>query len=292
MKTRNLIISVVLFFVLNQCKEDDLVGYTNLDIVVDNSQAALYFHTIFREAENAWAIVHSKGYEDFTEVFEQQHTYKKMTYDEEENEVTIEYHEWLSHNLNLGGTIHLNLSNKDSFRKQREFIGVLLSDFSIEGQIITGSASLQYNTPAREDDDEEEEEDYEEPNDRYIFNLSDGIIREQGVRMPTLITAAITGGNYERTAGSETLSPDDDEWRYDGTMTGMLREMPGMNYRNVVVPAIVIDGQNVEAAIYYDMICKTALRGYSVITVQGRVIEFVYLCDAIEFYNETRNYRD
>ena len=63
MKIRNIILLTIAIVSLCDCSKDTPEEpYSNKDIVEVNAQAALYFHTVFREAENAWAFINSKEY--------------------------------------------------------------------------------------------------------------------------------------------------------------------------------------------------------------------------------------
>ena len=260
-----------------------------MDIVLDNAQAAMYFHTIFCEAENAWALVNSEEYVSFGPVDLRQTnatSYKKITYDEDENTVIIEYQSWTSfNNLNLEGTIIVEFDTS-SYRKPRETARIFLEDFFVEGQNVAGRASLQYKNVEEGD------------NDQYTYNVFEGTTIFEKDGNPVLLTALINGGNYERITGGETLSHDDDVWKYWGTMTGMLREKPNMRYTNTVVQTIDIDDVKYDSAIYYELGCKTARHEfdypvYSEIKIPGRDdIRYVYLCSQVLFFYETHKIRN
>ena len=112
MKTRNVIIlSIGIVFALSQCKDDDEVEYSNSEIVIDNVLATLYFHTVFYEAEYAWAIVDSflnySSSEDYIERHKiNNNAFKMLTYVDTAkiHVATIEYNEWETNNLILNGT--------------------------------------------------------------------------------------------------------------------------------------------------------------------------------------------
>ena len=287
MKIKRFTILVVTIVALSLCNKESDRPYSNLDIVLDNAQAAMYFHTIFCEAENAWAIVDSEEYLSFDDLIQiNASSYKIITYDEDENSVTIEYQSWTSYNnLNLDGTIIVEFDTC-SYRKSRETARVFLEDFFVEGQNIAGRASLQYKNVE------------EGENDQYTFNILDGTAIREKDGNAVLLTALINGGNYERIAGGETLSHDDDVWKYWGTMSGMLREKPNMKYTNTVVQTVNIDGVSYDSAIYYELDCKTARHEYeypvySEIKIPGRDdIKYVYLCSQVLFLYETHKIRN
>ena len=270
---KRVIIFAVVLLAFIQCKEEDNGNYSNFDIVFDNAQAALYFHIIFCEAENAWAIVDDKNYESFEYTFqdpENQNTFKKIIYDAEESTVTIEYNAWIPKNLN--GTISVDFE-ADSYRKG-EAARISLTGFSIEGQNITGNLVIQYKSTENDE------------NDLYTFNVLEGAaIRKKDNNKAVLITASIANGDYERVAGGETiLQQDDDEWKFWGIMRGMLRDRPNMKYTNTILH---------ESAAHYSMGCITAKQGYSLITIPGRDnIECIYDCSDIHYHVVTHKIRN
>ena len=269
MKIRNIIIFAIAFVTLCQCKKDKDGPYPDKDVVIDNAQALMYYHIIFREVENAWAVVHSKGYKEFTPITEENgNLYKELAYNEDKNVIEIDYHTWGTNKLD--GKIRIDIENVHNYRKKGGNITVFLHDFTINWQQIKGGAKIKYTG---EEDDE---------NDSYSFSLaSESDIYEEGYNMPVLITSLITNAGYERIAGGETLSPDDDEWKYWGNMTGTIRNEPGLKYTNTITK---------EYAVHFTMDCKTAKQGISLVTIPGRAnIVYEYGCSAIYFESETLN---
>ena len=319
MRLRFFIVAAVVLALFSRCEDNSDGNYSNTEIVLDNAQAVMYFHTVFCEAENIWALADSKGYVEFEDFFQQSEGYKEVTavvtekYDEDgiellsvENTVTVTYHEWISNKLKLTGEISV-VFLAGSYRKQNETARATLNNLFIENQNVTGVSTVQYrNVPKVKEDDEEddgddEEEEEEEENDIYHFSLLDGAsIREAGRRaggMPVLLTASIRNGSYERVAGGATLSADDDVWKYWGVMSGILRNRPTMRYTNTISERMNIDGTQVDFAIYFDGGCPITvmhnISGFSTITISGHSdIFYQFRCDRVYFETETHNIRD
>ena len=270
--------------------------FSNVSIVYDNAQAVMYFHTVFQETENTWAFVHGKVYEELVETFERGQTHKKITvtYDIDEEEIetntaTVEYNEWETNGLKLTGAIRI-VVDKNSYRRQNQAARVSLFDFFINGHSVTGIFTVIYRNAERDEEDEEAEDE----NDLYFFNVLDGAnIREGRANSSALISATIRNGSYERLAGGETFSPDDDVWRYWGNMTGTLRDNANMRYTNTVVSTVTVDGETIDVALRFAPDCRTARQGLSVITIAGRDdIMYVYGCDEIYYETETHKIRN
>ena len=283
MKIKDFIILAVAFVTLSQCGEKPDRHYSNEEIVASNALAALYFHTIFCEAENAWAVVSSLGYgsQEHTETNANTNIYKKVTFDESTNTATIEYNGWSVNHLLLDGSITVAFDT-GSYRIANSNAIVHLIDFSIEGQTVTGGASIQYKHVE------------EDANDQYSFILfSDAIIYEKGERQPVLISASIAAGNYERIEGGETLSQNDDVWKYWGAMNGMIHENPNLVYENTVLSTYYDqDGEIREGNVLYAAYCKIQMSGVATITISERDdIIYMYGCTAIYFESETHNFR-
>jgi len=272
---------ICIFVALVSCKdENEEEPYSNLEIVLDNAQASLYFHTIFREAENAWAFVADKNYEPF----EPEHFgplganfYKTISCSTVGNIITatIVYQTWITNSLNLGGTIKVEF-DRLSFRSSTKTAMVSLTQFSIEGQNVTGGMVLTYIAGS--------------DNDRYEMRLiQNPTIQERGAHnMPVLISISQGSGNYERIKGGRSFSQFEDEWKYWGAISGRLRDNPNMTFTNTVVETVA----NEDAAVYYDMNCGTATRGKASIIISGRDdIDFEYRCNQIHFNTETHNIR-
>ena len=295
---RRIFLIVAVAGIFCRCGDDTDGPYSNYQIVIDNAMAVSYFHTVFVETENIWAIVHENAYHEGMVVFDQTQGYKEINieYSEEEdaNTVTVEYLDWKSNNHLLRGTIIVTF-DANSYRRHQESARVTMSNFFIEGQIIAGVGTLQYRNANRDESEEDEESEVEEENDTYFFNLLDGAsIREQGRRgsSSVLITATIRNGNYERVFKGEALSPEDDVWKYWGSMTGILRERPTMRYTNTVVSSMSIDGQVHDVALYFLPGCNIAASGISTITIQGLdEIRYLNICEEVYYETLTHNFR-
>jgi hypothetical protein len=280
MKFRNIIILAVAIVLLSQCKKDSEEPYSNEKIVLDNTQAALYFHTVFREAEYAWGFVDSVGYVSKTYEDKIGTATKKLTYDEDTKQVTVEYNAWVAANQLLVGTIYFTVT-ENAYKPQTDvitaFITVHLTDFSINYQSVTGSSKLQYRY-------------VDGKNDQYACTLFDGsAIHEAGANKPVIITGAIANGQYERTKGSVTYTQKDDEWAYTGTMTGMLHDDPNLKYTNTVIPTYTMgNGEIVDGTVYFTPSCTKVWQGISEIKIPGRPdITYQYGCSSVFFMSVT-----
>jgi len=265
MKIKNIIILAVVIFSLSQCnKKEASPSYSNESITTDNVLAAMYFHIIFCEAENAWAFIDDMDYvanKTYTDPASTSTVFKKMTYDDDTEIITIEYQAWVTNNYDLTGTITVRIV-KNSYRVEGKVANVYLRGFSINEQNVVGESSLKYREEKNND------------NDIYTYTLLNGsAIHEQGTSMPVLISGSVVNGRYERIEGGETLSLDDDVWAYFSTMTGMVREVPSLKYTNTVLDTV-----------QYSMNCKIARQGVSQIKIQGRSNIF-YECLCLVNYN-------
>jgi len=279
-KIKNIILFLFAAIVfLSQCKEKSEEPYPNEYIVGDNAQAALYFHAIFREAENVWAYIDSMGYaEGVYRVPESPSTeYKLLNCTEDEdktkntNTVIVEYNDWKINRLSLAGTIRVIFTNDSSYRKNGKVANVYLDDFSINGQDVVGESTIKFTGNSTKD--------------LYTYTLLNGsAIYQQGSSKPVLISGAISNGQYERVEGMETFSQDDDVWSFHGVMTGQLRNDPDLKYTNTVSATYTEDGQNKDGKVYYDMDCTTAQKGRSLIKIKGRPdILYEYDCSRCIF---------
>ena len=274
MKIKSIIIFSVAFVALSQCKKEAGAPYSNESIVVDNAQAALYFHAIFCEAEYVWAFIDSMKYVS-GEYADQENTstvYKTITYFRDTKTATVDYRAWLSNHLRLTGTISV-VFDTVSYRINGKTASIYLSDFSINAQdVIAKESTIKYRNGV---------------NDQYACTLSEGAIREKDGNMPVLITCNITDGQYERIEGGETFGQEDDVWTYYGTMKGMIRDDPKLNYTNTVLAtSTYVDnyGEIQDGKINYTMTCETAGHGLSQITIpQREIITFAYFCSVIYF---------
>jgi len=279
---KNIIIFAAIIF-LCQCKKTPENHYPNENIVMDNAQATLYFHTVFREAENAWAFIDSMDYRDSTYYKESnkstsyiKYTFKESEKPESEKTVTVDYYAWVTNQFLLEGTITVKFGI-DSYRTVGSTASVYLTDFSINQQFVEASSTIKFNKTV-------------DGKDTYTYTLRDGAaIHEQGYSaMPVLITCAIGNGQYERIEGNETLTQKDDVWVYSGVMTGMLRNDPNLKYTNTIVDSYSDNGDVKDRRVYYSMDCKFAEQGLSQITFLKRpLIVFEYGCNGYNFFTVT-----
>ena len=275
---KNIIIFAAIIF-LCQCKKTPENHYPNENIVMDNAQATLYFHTVFREAENAWAFIDSMDYRDSTYYKESnkstsyiKYTFKESEKPESEKTVTVDYYAWVTNQFLLEGTITVKFGI-DSYRTVGSTASVYLTDFSINQQFVEASSTIKFNKTV-------------DGKDTYTYTLRDGAaIHEQGYSaMPVLITCAIGNGQYERIEGNETLTQEDDVWVYSGVMTGMLRNDPNLKYTNTVRPPYTDNSVNIDERVYYTTDCITAKQGVSQIKIAKRPdIVFWYECNRCFF---------
>ena len=63
MKFGKIILLSFAIILLVNCKKEQKERYTVNKVLMDNAMAVSYFHTVFREAENAWAYIDSMKYE-------------------------------------------------------------------------------------------------------------------------------------------------------------------------------------------------------------------------------------
>jgi hypothetical protein len=261
MKLKFILAVSVSVLLLYGCKHDNgAYSYTVGDIVQYNAQAAIYFHTIFREAENAWAFIHEKKYDTQVYTEETGASYKKIYCGETEGSqciINIEYNSWLSGTFHLMGKITVTLPDKNVYRQEGKTAGVKLSDdFSIAQQRVTGSSSMTFVKNA------------EDANDHYDYKLTSASIYDMDDRQ-RLITAGISNGKYVRMGGNQTLSPGDDIWALTATMTGQLFDDANMKYTNTVVDS----GE----PVYFLMNCPKAIGGVSDVIIPDRpYIRYTY----------------
>ena len=283
MKIQRIIILAIVFFALSHCKKNSDEPYSNIDIVMDNAQAALYFHTVFCEAEYAWAFADINDYEDIT-VDDPKRKLKYWHSSEEKTNdtVTIEYNDLvLKNHLSLTGTIIVSFDNDSSYRKNQKKANLLLSDFSINGQKVVGEASITYRVTTNN------------PNDQYVYTLLNGSAIHETGTSAMLISCVISNGQYERIEGNETTAQnDDDVWAFSGAMTGMLHDDPNLKYTNTVTPTLLVNGENIDAKVYYNANCITASQGNSQIKIAKRPdIIYAYGCSELYFESTTHHIR-
>ena len=290
------IIILAAIIVLCQCKKNPEAPYSNENIVMDNAQAALYFHTIFREVENAWAFIYSMEYKKgkYPIKSNKSSSGKELTYDEKN--VTIEYNNWETGHLYLSGTITVSFGI-GSYRKEGSIANVYLTDFSINQQYVVGGSSIKFikKVAGKEKEGENGEKEVEY-NDTYTFTLLEGAaIHEIGFSMPVLITCTIAnGGQYERIDGNNTLEQDDDVWVFSGVMTGMLHDDPNLKYTNTVNPTsqyeVTVNGKTIKinGKVQYSTKCRFAEQGLAQIKIAKRPdIDFIFNCSGYHFFSVT-----
>ena len=278
MKIQSVILLAVVFLVFSRCNKKSEEPYSNVDIVMDNAQAALYFHTVFCEAESAWAFADINEYEEKTDTEGTDLNFKKLTYShvsETKDSVVIEYQDWeLTNHLSLTGKIIVTFDTI-SYRIDSKTASVLLSDFSINRQTVVGEATIRYRKTSAK------------PNGQYVYNLLNGAhIREAGTSA-MLISCVISNGEYERIEGNDTL---DDVWAFSGVMSGTLHDDPNLKYTNTVSATLSIDGKNIDVRTHYTMNCITAYQGLAQIKIAKRPdIFYIYNCSKLEFESTTHN---
>jgi len=287
LKIKKITILLICFALFNQCDEKTKEPVSNLDIVRYNAQAAMYFHTIFSEAEFAWAYVHNKDYYPFTnERIERSATvYKELNYDG--STVTVAYNAWTTDNgLIIVGDLRVESVTLHSYRNNEKTVKITLDIFSINRQHVRGHAWIQPNN--KEDN----------PNDFYLFTLSDGAtIHEDPIKnekMPTLISASIERGSYERVQGGETLLDQvDDVWIYSGgIMKGIILNDSRLSYTNTIINTSIDanTNENIDTKLRFSANCITAQWGVSKIVISERPdIIFIYKCSEIEYESEPVN---
>ena len=269
---RNFALFAAILF-LCQCKKEPEVPYPNENIVMDNAQAALYFHTIFREVENSWAFIANADYEVgvYTDEASKLTNYKTLTYDEQN--LKIEYNSWETNKLYLSGDLIVRFETA-SYRRDGKIANINIIDFSINGQRVVGTASIKFVKTVEE-------------KDQYTFTLLDGAaIHKHGHAQPVLISSAINNGQYERIEGNESLTQEDDVWVYSGVTTGLLHDDPNLKYTNTVSPSssYLENGESIDGKIHYSMKCAFAQQGLSQITFAKRpAIAFIYDCSGYQF---------
>jgi hypothetical protein len=241
-------------------------------IVLDNAQAAVYFHAAFREAVFAWSLVDSKDY--VAGVYTTADGLRTCTYGE--NTVTVDFSGYTFGSLELNGSMEVEFDTC-SFRKDREIADVYLTGFSINGQDVVGEATIQFSAVENS------------VTDHYTYSLLEGsTIYEAGSEMPALITGSISNGSYERIEGNETvLEMDDDVWVFSGSMTGTLSNQ--MRYTYNVVPSYVVNGVTEDGRVFFVPNCNTAASGMVQISIPGGPeIGFGYDCSQVVFISLTK----
>lgn len=273
MKTENTLLLFFAIILLICCSKKSEEPYSVDNILTDNVLATVYFHTIFREAENAWAFIDSVKYKSGTyEIPLERSASKILTYKEDNKTVAIEYNTWTSGGHFLVGNMYVTF-DKNVYRVDGVKADVKLSDFSINGQAVTGESRITYKKVNNSD------------NDHYTFTLLDGsAIRERGISMPVLITGIISNGQYERLEGGKTFTQKDDVWKYSGKMTGTLGKGLSLKYTNEIQS--LIDGE--DRTVRFTTECDFAKQGVSKITITGRPdILYEYGCYVVNYFTVT-----
>jgi len=286
MKIQRIIILAVVFVVLSQCKKNTEEPYSNVDIVMDNAQATLYFHTVFCEAEYAWAFADINKYEDKTIADPKRKlTYLHNSKEKANDSVAIEYNDYVLKNyLSLTGKIIVTFDNDSSYRKISKKASILLDDFSINGQSVIGEATITYRKTATI------------PNDQYTYTLLNGAnIREAGTSA-ILISCVIANGQYERIKENNNPDGDDDDdniWVYTGDMTGTLLNDPNLKYTNTVpASSYTLNGETKDGKIRFTKDCSIASEGLSLIKIAKRPdILYFYNCEELYFESTEHHIR-
>ncbi len=272
MNLKNIFLFIIVISIFGGCKKDSEESITNEQILENNAQAVMYFHTIFRESENAWAVVDSINY-DPTNIVEEKvgSSYRKISYNSDTNTVTVEYNAWVSGRMQLGGKVYIKVPNR--YKENGSTAAVTLESFSIQAQRVTGAATLTYSKVEGSE------------TDHYQYKLTNGAIYHQDeTQLQVLITANIQNGAYERTAGGNTVDQKNDLWAYTGTMTGLLYEDPNMSYTNNVLTSYVDgSGATQNGTVYYSLGCLTAKEGVAQIKTSGRS-DITYQYDCSEYF--------
>ena len=284
MKIKIAILLTATVLLLCYCKKDDeKTSYIVDDVILSNAQAAVYFHVIFREAENAWAIIDEKGYLSEPVVFESGTTGKKIISFEESGELllTIEYHTWTAGKVQLMGTMTVILPHKFYPARENKPASIQLSDFSINGQRVIGFASFTYIPGV------------EGSNDIYNYKLADAAVYDKESPNLKLITADIKNGRYERIEDGDTpINQSDDIWKFTATTTGMLYDDPKMKYTNTILQnnKYILGGDEVSGDVNFSVDCVTAAKGLAEIKIPGwssDLMLYAYACSDLIYHVQT-----
>ncbi|MDR1666584.1 MAG: hypothetical protein LBS03_02670 [Bacteroidales bacterium] len=248
---------------------DDDEGYETRVMVTDVTQAYLYYWLIFREAENAWALVHEAGYAAGETTRENGRSISYQLTEGGKGIVSVVFDGWRQHTAILSGTMTVDLPvDKDSYR-QNGRVSISLSKFSINGQQVTGFATITFSAAGEID--------------QYAYSLTEAAIYDSDDEQ-ILITCSMSGGRFQRIDGSATTaSPEDDLWAFNGNMTGMLHNQSSLKYTNTV--------DNSHWLVYEWGCDRKAMNGYCRLTAAGRTADYRYgdACDsAIEVKTLTR----
>ena len=278
MKPRNILLLSFAIILLATCNKNAEEPYSVDNILTDNALAAIYFHTIFREAENTWVLVDSiiKYKTETYEIPANRPASKTLTYNADTDTVTVKYNEWPSGGHLLSGTMYVTFIKNAYCTVDGAKADIKLNDFSINGQMVTADSRITYKKVNNS------------KTDHFTYTLLDGAaIREKGTSMPVIITGTISNGQYNRIEGGETLTQEDDVWEYSGRMTGTLGKGLSMKYTNEVQSSF--QGEN--GTVHFTTDCKFAEQGIAKITITGRPdIFYGYYCSGV--YYETVTHVD
>ena len=288
MKIKNIILLFFTIILLVHCKKEPEKPYLDEFILRDNAMATVYFHTVFREAENAWAFIDVKEYisGEYPDPANVEPTKcRNFSYDNEKNIVTIEYNAWVSTsfpNLLLAGNIFVSF-DKLKYRVNGAAATVRLNGFTINGQMVTGESKITYQKV--------ENSEYDHYN--YTHVVVGGVapsIHEKGISMPVLISGAISNARYIRTAGSKTKAKEEEDiWTYSGTMTGKLGKGQSLNYTNAILSSYIDeDGKAIDGTVLFTAKCDFAEKGVAQIKIPGRPdITYSYNCSGADYVTIT-----
>ncbi|MDR0715088.1 MAG: hypothetical protein LBF89_12675 [Bacteroidales bacterium] len=248
--------AVVAVVLLDGCRKGSDEVYEPRVLVTDVTQAYLYYYMVFREAENAWALVHENGYVSGQTAAENGRSVDYRLSEGSKGIISVEFDRWQQHTATLSGTMTVDLPvERDSYR-QNGRVTVSLSGFSINGQQVTGFSTITYSGS--------------DEIDQYNYSLTEAsVYSKDGEQI--LITSSLSGGRFQRVAGSATIAvAEDDSWIFNGTMSGILRNRSDLRYSNTV---------DNDYWLLYEWGCsRKAMYGYCRLTAGGRTID--YRCGA------------
>jgi hypothetical protein len=269
MKQKNILnslclsVAVVLTLLQSGCHKDD-ASYSPGTMVIDVSQAYMYYFIIFREAETAWAQVHENGYRYGEKTGNSNRT---IQLDSLNKKIYIDVHlkDYTWESTVLSGKFTIALTADSSYLK-KDKATISLDSLFINKQKVEGFSTITHTL--------------NEETDQYSYILASGSIYSVDGE-DILITSAVSGGTLLRTAGSATIAtPEDDVWTFTGTMTGKIRNSESLKYSNTVAvgkdmsqnPPVTVQ---IPPAFYYDC-SKKARQGACILTVGGREIFYRY----------------
>ncbi len=259
MKVKSVLLAVAFLIMLLGCKKDSEESYSTEDMVFENTQATLYYHAIFREAENAWAQIDDLGYPTNEIVQTSGSSYKKMIYSANETTyvISIEYNNWTSGAVRLSGSMKVTLPDVGMYHVKDKQARVELTSFAVNDQRVAGTITMTYTTdPAA---------GTEAQLNTYAYTVSNGIIYNLEEARQQDISVAITDGVYTQVEGASTKTDaSDDVWTFTGTAKGQLYGNSELTYTNAVVKSETLNG-----TLYLNASCNKALQGVCTLTVNG-----------------------